>query len=155
MKVKDLDPVVRQLSTEAANSSSAACDAFQSFVQRRKAEHHRRAAGTSVVTSLAAEIEGLVLIMSSEGSIDNNACCSSLDFLRRHARCLALLVGWVETKLAAAEVRVDAKMKHLDVNDVSSQMELAALVNTLVALVTADLSLLNELSSRGGVTFHR
>jgi hypothetical protein len=153
MKVKDLQYVVRQLSTESSvlsHTGSVEWEAFQNFVQRRKAENHfHAAAGASVTSSLQAEVKGLQA--SLDGSGEGGGCMSSLDFLRRHATCLALVVGWVDTKQAAASAV--AKNSSTDirgsgvVNAGSSQQELSALVMTLLSLITVDLMAVMDLST--------
>lgn len=162
MKVKDLQGVIRRLGA-ASFEPSGGDEAFQSFVQRRKAEHHRRAeAGASVTSSLDAEVERLRLGNGSgTGGGDDEGCQSSLDFLRRHARCLALVIGWLETTQATAEIGVVAgaragvgggrtcspeKNKNIANSAVPSQHELLALVKTILTLATSDLGVVLDLS---------
>jgi hypothetical protein len=175
MKVSDLYTTINQIIHHHHNviPTLTLCDTFQNYVQKCKAEHHfRTGAGSSVVSSLKAEIKALtvqVQVSSPERNTVNsiNECttlctstCTSLQFLKRHAKCLALLVGWVETTYAVMG-RNDSTCNpyEANINAVSFQQELASLVNVIVDLVSADLKVMFALmagaKSSGGIVFHR
>ena len=172
MKVSDLYTTITQIIHHHHNViptlTLPVCDSFQNYVQKCKAEHHfRTGAGSSVVSSLKAEIKALTVQVSSpeRNTVNSiNECttrtctCTSLQFLKRHAKCLALLVGWVETTYAVMG-RNDSNPYEANINAVSFQQELASLVNVIVDLVSADLKVMFALmagaKSSGGIVFHR
>lgn len=178
MKVKELQVVIQRLGSRGSESSEVDHEAYQSFetfVQKIKAKHHRRAeAGSSVNSSLEDEVEGLRV------GDDEKGCSSSLDFLRRHARCLALVVGWLETTQATACAGTGPGARVGSASDsnsnsnsntlwenishkavaVSNEQELLALVKTVLAIVATDLRVVlhsTQTAQRNGnqSMFHR
>ena len=130
--------LIEEISTEKPLQDFPEC--FYIFVQKMKAEQHRRGGG-SVVSSLQDELQCLRLRDDGEG------CVSSMSMLRCHVRCLGFLIGWVEMKQAAVKEAASSSTDEDMIQFVEvSEDEIMSLLKTLFEVIQCDLGLLMELS---------